>query len=611
MSSVDFNIFEVVRENIDLVGYLESRGANLKAGSGTVIASTSCVLPNHSSDNTPSLKVYAGGNCHCFGCGGGGDVTRLHQSIDGFPDPLSAARDLVTREFSHMFTVEQVAMAEAIGTHGAGNIRLTSVQVQEQTDIKEFLDRLATAYTSNLTYGLTPTRDDRSPGAREAMEALSERGLAKYSLVKVFRLGYADSTGNIRIKTTAQQKSGAPCVEVSASIANKSGSLSQLGYPLIRNRLVIPVRNEVGEVVAFNGRILKSEDDRLAAKGESPRKYINSATTGVYKKGDVLYGLYENKEHIRSSNVVNVVEGCFDVQSMYRAGTWREEDPITKIKTDCKMPEVANCVASLGSAFNTNQLEMLYRSGATKRINFIFDGDKAGKEAALKNLLAIAPAIRDNIPLHVVTLPEGHDPDSYVRSFPEIKDARNNIAQLISSAPHCTDYLLQLLQEKYPDVATHAQHRIGFRIDAYEFINKLSGFGSNYRTAEQTKADFTQRVETYLGLHRSLGDLALPAVAQTKELTLALESKLSEIPDVSARFGMLEAEIARISALQERLEALKEITIKAQQTIGNPLSQKEQALRAGILLNDADEVGPPMDAKPEPVAAPGNMRKAM
>ena len=69
----NFNIFDLVKDNVDLVSYLEKCGATLIPGHGNIIASTNCVLPNHTNDDTPSLKVYAAGSCHCFGCGGGGD----------------------------------------------------------------------------------------------------------------------------------------------------------------------------------------------------------------------------------------------------------------------------------------------------------------------------------------------------------------------------------------------------------------------------------------------------------------------------------------------------------------------------------------------------------
>ena len=126
----NFNIFDLVKDNVDLVGYLEKCGATLIPGHGNIIASTNCVLPNHTNDDTPSLKVYAAGNCHCFGCGGGGDVVSLHQAINNFSRPLEAAQDLVTREYAHLFSPDQIAQASGYGASG-NSPTITPEQVQE------------------------------------------------------------------------------------------------------------------------------------------------------------------------------------------------------------------------------------------------------------------------------------------------------------------------------------------------------------------------------------------------------------------------------------------------------------------------------------------------
>lgn len=602
----NFNIFDLVKDNVDLVSYLEKCGATLIPGHGNIIASTNCVLPNHTNDDTPSLKVYAAGSCHCFGCGGGGDVVSLHQAINNFSRPLEAAQDLVTREYAHLFSPDQIAQASGYGA-GGNSPTITPEQVRETKDVKSFLGRLATAYSTNLLIGMHADRslDTRSEGAKEAMRALRERSLNKHSIIKVFRLGYADNTGNVAARAEKENslKQDTPtCAIAPLSILDKSGSviIDRSGngsaalpgrFALLRNRIIIPIRDENGEVVAFNGRILATEEAKQLANGKSPAKYINSATTFAYKKNEVLYGLFENKEAIRESGIVNVVEGCFDVQSMYRVGTASHNDNVPRTF------EVANCVAALSSSLTTNQMELLYRHGATKRINLLFDGDAPGRAAALKNLMTIAPAIRDNVPIHIVSLPNGHDPDSFVRSFgtdPEgTAAACRAMSQITENAPHCTDYFFKLLQEKYPNVDTNAQHRIGFRTQAYEFINKLSGYGNHtgYRTGEQTKREFTQRVETYLGVRRSLGDFSLPSIEQGKELVSSLKNRLNDSDNNGDKFAALNNELSRISALQEHITALKELLVDAQATmVGKPLNQIELHTRAGLSESEATPI---------------------
>ena len=634
----NFNIFDLVKDSVDLVSYLEKCGATLIPGHGNIIASTNCVLPNHTNDDTPSLKVYAAGSCHCFGCGGGGDVVSLHQAINNFSRPLEAAQDLVTREYAHLFSPDQIAQASGYGASG-NSPTITPEQVQETKEVKNFLGRLATAYSTNLLIGMHADRslDTRSKGAKEAMSALRERSLNKHSIIKVFRLGYADNTGNVAALTKKEnslKQDTSTCAIAPLSILDKSGSviLDRSGsgsaalpgrFALLRNRIIIPIRDENGEVVAFNGRILATEEAKQLANGKSPAKYINSSTTFAYKKNEVLYGLFENKEAIRTSGIVNVVEGCFDVQSMYRVGTasYKDKDKDGDNNNDSdnnntsRTFEVANCVAALSSSLTTNQMELLYRHGATKRINLLFDGDAPGRAAALKNLMTIAPAIRDNVPIHIVSLPNGHDPDSFVRSFGT--DPKGTAAacmamsQITKNAPHCTDYFFKLLQEKYPNVDTNAQHRIGFRTQAYEFINKLSGHGNHtgYRTGEQTKREFTQRVETYLGVRRSLGDFSLPSIEQGKELVSSLKNRLNDNDlnnnnNNSDKFAALNNELSRISALQEHITALKELLVDAQATmVGKPLNQIELQTRAG--LSEAT----PISDKPDKPKATHSGRK--
>lgn len=162
-------------------------------------------------------------------------------------------------------------------------------------------------------------------------------------------------------------------------------------FDRFRNRLLFPIRDLAGKVVGFGGRFLGDEGGPKGAHA----KYLNSPESEVFRKRELLYGLYEAQQAILESGEAVVVEGYVDVLSAQQAG-------------------VRGAVGSLGTACTAAQLEALIALGA-KRIVFCFDGDAAGRQAATRALATLLPLARDERAFAFVALPDGHDPDSLVR----------------------------------------------------------------------------------------------------------------------------------------------------------------------------------------------------
>ena len=162
----------------------------------------------------------------------------------------------------------------------------------------------------------------------------------------------------------------------------RPGKQGRGDYDLFRNRLLFPIHDLQGRMVAFGGRVL---DDSLP-------KYINSPETEIYHKGQVLYGLYQARDAIRHSDTALVVEGYFDVLALHRAG-------------------FTNAVATCGTALTPDHARLLKRYA--DKILLIFDEDAAGRQATFRAMDALLPS---GLAVSVVAMPSGEDPDSLLKA---------------------------------------------------------------------------------------------------------------------------------------------------------------------------------------------------
>ncbi|PHV07802.1 DNA primase [Janthinobacterium sp. BJB412] len=337
---------------VDVVG----RYVQLKKGGANFMG----LCPFHS-EKSPSFTVSPTKQFyHCFGCG-------AHGTSIGF---------LI--EYSGMGFVDAVKdLAQNVG-----------MVVPEQDDkIPPAQRAQMQAHSMALTEAMTHACDfyrGQLRGAAGAIAYLKNRGLTG-EIAARFGLGFAPSGwDNLRsvfpdYEAVVLAESGLVIDKVDEDGGNRKR------YDRFRERIMFPIKNTKGQVIAFGGRVLDH--------GEP--KYLNSPETPLFSKGFELYGLFEARQAIRDAGYVLVTEGYMDVVALAQMG----------------FPQA---VATLGTACTTNHVQKLLRQ--TDTVIFSFDGDKAGRRAARRALEACLPHVSDNKTIKFLFLPTEHDPDSYVRA---------------------------------------------------------------------------------------------------------------------------------------------------------------------------------------------------
>lgn len=247
---------------------------------------------------------------------------------------------------------------------------------------------------------------------------LEERHVSKSSIIK-FRLGYGLNSWNALIGYAGRKGINTDMLSKAGLVikSSKDGSF----YDRFRNRLIFPVFDMKGQIIAFGGRVL---DDNLP-------KYVNSPETPLYTKGRHLYGLNFAKNAITRSNFAIIVEGYTDLISCHQAG-------------------VENIVASCGTAFTPEQSRLLKRF--TNEVVMVFDADQAGEAATLRNLDML---VSEGFNVRLASLPTGYDPDSFMHSF-----GREKFNAVIEQAKDLFSYKLGLLLKRHKKSTPEGKSRI-------------------------------------------------------------------------------------------------------------------------------------------------------
>ncbi len=296
------------------------------------------LCPFHSEKN-PSFYVNPEkGIYYCFGCQKGGNAVSFLMEYEKLDFPEAIKR-----------------LAKNLG------IEIDTTRGLRYKELYEVNEQASQFYTQCLNRDI----------GRRGQDYLQKRNLNLEKL-KTFRLGYAPSSGGL---VTFMRQKG-----FSIDRLNKAGLIST-NRELFRDRLIFPIFNLSGRIIGFGGRGI---DDQIQPK------YLNSPETPIFKKGEGLYGLYQSKERVREKGEVLLVEGYFDLLSVYQHG-------------------FENMCAPLGTALTDTQAMLLSRY--TKKVMILFDGDLSGLKAALR---AVGLLINAQVDVHVVMLPTGSDPDSIV-----------------------------------------------------------------------------------------------------------------------------------------------------------------------------------------------------
>ena len=294
---------------------------------------------------------------HCFGCGAHGNAIGflIQHTGASFPE---AVRSLASEVG---LTVPE---AQRSPHQRAADQRRKAEVSQHQ----QILDAAQAHYLRELK------RSD------DAKNYLKQRGLTG-QIAKQFGLGWS---GTERRGLSSVYPNYEDPLLIESGLVIESDDARR--YDRFRRRIMFPIRNTRGHLIGFGGRLI--------AQGEP--KYLNSPETPLFSKGHELYGLWESRQGIRHEGFVVVVEGYMDVVALAQSG-------------------LQNAVATLGTATSEHHIKKLMR--ASDRIVFSFDGDRAGKQAAWRALESCLPLVRDDVTIRFLFLPEGHDPDSYVREF--------------------------------------------------------------------------------------------------------------------------------------------------------------------------------------------------
>jgi DNA primase len=353
-------------------------------------------------EKTPSFTVSPDKQIfYCFGCGEGGNAIAFVMKINGLTFP-EAIRYLAKKT--------GVLLPD----------RPLSRQEKEQLTLKERMLRLhalvAGYYSSRL----------KGREGQKGQRYLQNRDIGAEAL-DTFHLGYALDGWRFLRDHLVQNR-------VSLSLAEQSGLLAKNErgeyYDRFRGRLIFPIEDQAGQIIAFGGRIL----------GEGEPKYLNSPESASFSKGKNLYGLSRTKEDIRKSGYAILVEGYFDLLSLWNAG-------------------VRNVVATLGTALTRDHVDLLRRY--TKDVAVVFDGDEAGKKALARSLGLF---IDGNLHTRAVMLPEASDPDDYVRRY-----GKDRFQELIEKSSPAVEYYLDHVVGKRGDF----DHDRDALRESLAFINRM------------------------------------------------------------------------------------------------------------------------------------------
>lgn len=341
-------------------------------------------------EKTPSFSVSPDKQFYyCFGCGAGGNALGFIMDHDNLDFP-QAVEDLAKRAGMDIPREEG----------GRSN------RPRQPTDSP--LYTLLTAASDYYRHALK-----QHPTRKAAVEYLKGRGLTG-EIARDFALGFAPPGWDNLLKhmggDSLQQKH---MIDAGLLIENAETGKR---YDRFRDRVMFPIRDSRGRIIAFGGRVL----------GDDKPKYLNSPETPVFHKSQELYGLFEARKHNRNLDEIMVVEGYMDVIALAQQG-------------------LRNAVATLGTATSDEHIKRLFR--LVPSILFCFDGDQAGRKAAWRALEATLPSLEDGRRARFLFLPEGEDPDSLVRK--EGTDAFR--ARITQHAQPLADYFFQhLIQEADP-----------------------------------------------------------------------------------------------------------------------------------------------------------------
>jgi len=391
---------ETVKQQADIVRIVGDYVKLKKAGAQNY----SGLCPFHN-EKTPSFSVHATRQFfHCFGCGASGDVFSFVQKIENvtFPEAIRSV-------------AQKLGIALPKATYSSP---VEAKEAKLRTVLLEIHERAVAFFQECL----------RRPEGAHAREYLAGRGLHE-DMIRTFRIGYAPDSGFLlrdRLKANYDEaslresglfswkESSLPTANDERRATKDEGPTTALMYSKFRNRVMFPIANEAGRVIAFTGRTLSSDE-------KAGPKYLNSPETAIYSKSKVLFNLDQAKEAIRKLDYVILVEGQMDCISVFAAG-------------------FHNVIASSGTAFTELQAKLLGRFSKNVVVNF--DPDTAGARATERTLGLL---VEEEFQIKVLTLEPGFDPDLFIR-----RKGRDAYAAVLRNSQPYFAYLIERARAQFP-----------------------------------------------------------------------------------------------------------------------------------------------------------------
>jgi DNA primase len=341
------------------------------------------LCPFHS-EKTPSFNVNSQrGFFHCFGCKASGDSIKFLMQID---------------RLSFTETVEELAKRAGIPLEK--NSAQTRRQSSEEEGGLRCLREAASFYRENLS----------GPVGKIAQKYLHQRQVSE-NMSERFQLGISPDSWDETLKSLKQKNIPQQIIARAGLI--KSGEKTGNFYDTFRGRLMFPIKDVRGRCIGFGARAVKPDDKP---------KYLNSPETSYYHKSRTLYGLFEGLEDIRKKRRLIFVEGYLDVIRLHEHG-------------------FTETVAPCGTALTPEHLKIVSRYADTAIL--LFDGDTAGKNAALRHAHLLLPQSMES---YILNLPEGEDPDTFL-----LIHGKEGFEQLLERKVPALDYLVQQTINKFPD----------------------------------------------------------------------------------------------------------------------------------------------------------------
>lgn len=326
-------------------------------------------------EKTPSFTVNGEKQFYyCFGCGAHGNAVDFLMNYD---------------RLEFVETIEELATMHGLEVPYEAGTGLTQIERHQRQSLYQLMEQLSAFYQQSL----------HQPAGTLARNYLQQRGLSD-DVIRHFAIGFSPAGWDIALKHFGRDNDARSALNDAGMLVTNDQGRS---YDRFRERVMFPIRDKRGRVIAFGGRVV----------GDGMPKYLNSPETEIFHKGRQLYGLYEAQQSHPTLQRVLVVEGYMDVVALAQYG-------------------IDYAVASLGTSTTAEHIQLLFR--ATDNVICCYDGDRAGREAAWRALETTLPYLNDGRQLRFMFLPDGEDPDTLVRKEGKtVFEQRMELAQPLST----------------------------------------------------------------------------------------------------------------------------------------------------------------------------------